>query len=488
MQKYLSWLRTPYWLNNFPKYLLAAVLIIVCLYPKFPFIRISGTYVSIRAEDFVILVLGIFTLAKVFLDLRRFLNDKIIIAFLLFFGAGLLSLTSGVFISHTVTPSIALLHFLRRIEYAVPLFALLALNNKDARNNLDYYIKILMIVTVVIFLYGFGQRFYNFPVVDTQNSEYSKGIALRWTPGAHINSTFAGHYDLASYIVLVLPIFTTLFFLTDKRKLKLWLLCAIVPGLWLLGASLSRVSLASWVLASCLSLVLVKKYKETLAIIAAAVLIVLAFPSFLGRYQQLLKIVDTSLFKMEVMAVSSDVSPVAPVSEDRSTSIRLYVEWPRAIMAFYKNPALGTGYSSIGLATDNDYLRTLGEVGLLGLTAFSLIFCRIGKVFWKFIKNRKDFDTLETSYIAGIIGAVVGTFLTAIFIDVFEASKFATIYWLLIGYAVILVRNEAPQPNGRGIFSQASSGAESLRSEASSLQSASSRSRCFAKGDKQYEP
>jgi len=435
MQKYLSRL------NNFLKYLLAGVLIFVCLYPKFPFIRIPGISVSVRAEDFLLLVLAVVTLAKIFKNFRRFLNDKIMIAFLLFFSVGLISLISGVFVSHTVTLSIALLHLFRRVEYAVPLFAALVLFQKSARGNLDYYIKILMIITAIAFLYGFGQRYFNFPVIDTQNSEYAKGVALRWTSGAHINSTFAGHYDLASYVVLVLPIFTTLFFLTDKRKLRFWLLGVIGPGLWLLGASLSRVSLASWVLASCLSLILVKKYKATLAIIAVAALIVLAFPSFLGRYQQLLKIVDVSPFKIEVMAASINPSPT-PVSEDRSTSIRLNVEWPRALMAFYKNPLLGTGYSSIGLATDNDYLRILGEVGLLGLAGFGLIFCRIGKVLWKFIKNSKEFDILETSYMAGITGAVIGTFLTATFIDIFEASKFATSYWLLVGYAVVLVRNK----------------------------------------------
>ena len=43
---------------------------------------------------------------------------------------------------------------------------------------------------------------------------------------------------------------------------------------------------------------------------------------------------------------------------------------------------------------------------------------------------------------------------------------------------------EAPLPNGRGIFSQASSGAESLRRETSSLSSTTLRSGHFAKGDK----
>ena len=72
-----------------------------------------------------------------------------------------------------------------------------------------------------------------------------------------------------------------------------------------------------------------------------------------------------------------------PVFEDRSTNIRLNVEWPRAIRAFSKNPLLGTGYSSISLATDNDYLRALGEVGFLGFISFSLIFVKLIEVLIK---------------------------------------------------------------------------------------------------------
>lgn len=445
MQKFLSRL------NNFPKYLVAAVATIVILYPKFPFIHIPGTSVSIRIEDFLVLVLGLLTLLKILPNLRKFLGDKVITAFLLFFAAGLVSLLAGVFISHTVSVSIATLHLLRRIEYAVPLFAVFAFFQKDPRTNLDFYIKILMIITFVAFLYGFGQRYFNLPIVDTQNDEYSKGIALSWTPGAHINSTFAGHYDLASYIVLVLPIFTTLFFLTKGWKLKLPLLLVSLFGLWLLGASLSRISLASWVIASSIPLILVKKYKAIAAIVVAAILVVLAFPSFLGRYQQLLKIVYLPSPKIEVMAADTlparqtplPVVPTPiPVVEDRSTSIRLNVEWPRAISAFCKNPLLGSGYSSIGLATDNDYLRALGEVGILGFLAFTLIFIRIGKILWAYLKNIGKFDDLETSFLAGILGSVVGILLTAVFLDIFEASKFAMTYWFLIGYAVVLVRNK----------------------------------------------
>jgi O-antigen ligase len=102
---------------------------------------------------------------------------------------------------------------------------------------------------------------------------------------------------------------------------------------------------------------------------------------------------------------------------------------------------LGTGYSSIGLATDNDYLRMLAETGILGLLAFGLIFFRIGKVFAKAFPLREKLSGIELAYIVGMIGAIIGTFVIAFFIDLFEASKFATIFWLLLGLALNVIKN-----------------------------------------------
>lgn len=417
---------------NLSKYLIAAVLVIVVLFPKFPFIRIPGIYVSVRLEDFLLLALAIVTALKFIKNFRRRIKDKIFIAFVLFFGVGLVSLIAGAYLTQTVSPAIGLLHLLRRVEYAVPLFAVLTLFSRDeARRNLDFYIKVLLIVVLVAFIYGLGQRYLSFPVVDTQNDEYSKGVALLWTPGAHINSTFAGHYDLAAFIVLVLPIFSTLFFIAPDLKTRYLALGANLAGLWLLGASLSRVSLVAWMAAASIPLLILKKYKGLVFIFAAAILIVIAFPSLLGRYQRF----------FSVYAQSSSPVPTV-VNEDRSTSIRLNVEWPRAVRALTKNPLIGTGYSSIGLATDNDYLRSLGEVGILGFAAFVLIFVRIGSELYIFLGKKDEYSGLEKAFILSIIGSLVGTFATALFIDIFEASKFATIFWLLVGYVLILIRRD----------------------------------------------
>ena len=57
---------------------------------------------------------------------------------------------------------------------------------------------------------------------------------------------------------------------------------------------------------------------------------------------------------------------------------------------------MGTGFSSITLATDNDFLRLLGETGITGFMAFFLIFKRFVEKAWTKLKNLdlKDSGTL----------------------------------------------------------------------------------------------
>ncbi len=100
--------------------------------------------------------------------------------------------------------------------------------------------------------------------------------------------------------------------------------------------------------------------------------------------------------------------------------------------AFYKNPFLGTGYSSISLATDNDYLRLLGEVGLLGLISFLSILIFIFQTLKKSIASNKDQNKLINIAVMGIFIAFI---TSAIFIDVFESSKIAILFWSFIGLA-----------------------------------------------------
>lgn len=122
--------------------------------------------------------------------------------------------------------------------------------------------------------------------------------------------------------------------------------------------------------------------------------------------------------------------PVTKYLLDISLSTRFQVEWPRAIAAFLKNPALGTGPSSLGEATDGDYFRWLGETGLTGTLLFLGIIFEIMRTIW--IKMKRV--TKKISYLFyGFLFGTIGLLANASYIDVFEASKVAYTFWLVSG-------------------------------------------------------
>jgi hypothetical protein len=430
------------------KSLVAAIVLAVPLFPKFPFIRVPGTFVSIRLEDFLIAVSFVAFLVIIRPKAALIVKKPIFRAIVLFLLVGLLSVLSSVIITNTTLPHISFLHWARRVEYFIPFFiGFYAIRNKQ---NLEFIIKLLMLVILISFLYGVGQKHFNLPVIITQNLEYSKGIALRWAPGSHISSTFAGHYDMAAFLVMVLPIIVTCFFVLKGIKTKISLLTIYFFGLWLLVNSASRISLVSFVFSAALALMLVKKYREIVLVILTSIVFIGFSSNLIERYQSIINVSTKRIptINMVVVPVYAEEKAATinngeiPIIEDRSTSIRLNVEWPRAIRAFTKNPLLGTGYSSITLATDNHYLRLLGEVGILGFMSFFLIFAHIIMVFLKILPLDNYYNGITLAFMAGIIGSLPGIFLNAVFIDVFEASKFAIMFWLLIGIAVYMAQNK----------------------------------------------
>ena len=435
------------------KYGIAAILIVIPLYPKFPFLKIPGTYVSVRIEDFLIFALALLFVVFFFKELPQLLKNRLESSVLIFILIGFVSLLSGVLVTRTAVPSIAVLHWLRRIEYFVPMGIGILYFKRYGVVDLEFFIKALMMTIVVVFIYGFGQMYYSWPVIITQNNEYAKGIALRWVAGSQLNSTFAGHYDLATFLVFSLPIFISLFFVMKGLWSRISLAVVTLSGLWLLANTASRISIVSYLLAAVVSLLLLKKYKAIILTLAVSLMVFSLTGSVIDRYSQVVtvyyqrivtkfkvKAADTVGLPQRRENINSQPTPI-PVFEDRSTSIRLNVEWPRALRAFKKNPLLGTGYSSITLATDNDFLRLLGEVGILGFLSFLLIFSNICNLVKKMISNLSKFDGVELAFAVSFIGGLIGIFVNALFIDIFEASKFAIIFFLITGLFVSLVRN-----------------------------------------------
>lgn len=442
------------------KYLVASLILAIPLYPKFPFISVPGTYVSIRIEDFIIGLIVLVWFVNILPNLKDFLHNRLTQSFIIFFIVTAVSVFSAVYLTQTAPLGLGVLHWARRVEYMICFF--IAMSAVRSKQDLLFYIKCLCLVALYATVYGIGQKYFNLPIVTTQNSEYSKGLALEYISGGHLVSTFAGHYDLANFLLIVLPVLYLLLVSPVAKNIfsKIAIFVTISSGLWLLVNTASRISILSYFVGVSLSLFLFKKARLIPIFVIFSLIFIASSSSLISRYTQVFEVYFQKYINISQVQIVHDASaqgipsvpkptnlpspsPLAPaveVVEDRSTSIRLNVEWPRAIRAFTKNPLLGTGYSSITLATDNDYLRMLGEVGILGFLSFVLIFLNIGKVFLMNIKKLQGKD-LISAYSIGIIGAVVATLINAVFIDVFEASKSAILFWICLGLAVGALKN-----------------------------------------------
>jgi len=142
------------------------------------------------------------------------------------------------------------------------------------------------------------------------------------------------------------------------------------------------------------------------------------------------------------------------LEKELSLCIRQETLWPRAIEGFLTNPLTGSGYATLTKenvdqfteadSTDNNFLRTLGETGILGFATF---YGCIGIILYITARHIRDRDYIVSGYSIGLLGGSIGLLLNAVYIDVFAASKVAQSYWaiagLLLGYLAIRQREQA---------------------------------------------
>ncbi len=471
---------------NFLSLGVIALLLFIPLYPKFPMFNVSGTYVAIRAEDFLVALVLLLWLFDQIITGFPTLKDRVGKLILLYWLVGLLSLVSAIFITKNIVPHLAILHFLRRVEYMSLFFVSLA--SLRSTRNVRSYGLVIFLATLGVIVYGLGQKFLGWPVISTMNEEFSKGMILRLTEWARINSTFAGHYDLAAFLVMILPLTAGFFFGTKSRLKKTGLLLLGLASLYLLILTASRVSFVAYLIAITFVLLSLKKYWWVGPVLAVSLVGMLLSEDIAQRYALTFNInlsalsskiphratqptltptplptptptptpeakISSTSAQTRPKKITPTPTPVATASAEveewkpttelavqYSSGIRFNVEWPRSLRAFAKNPFLGTGYSSVTLATDNDYLRLLAETGLLGFLSFLLIFLEIARQVKVFLKTAKP--GFKKALVAGLGGSALGLLANAIFIDVFESSKVAFIFWLLMGILVGLMKKE----------------------------------------------
>lgn len=485
------------WIDeNILKILVFGYIFLIPLYPKLPLQMVNYTYIAIRVEDIYVGIVALIFLIQ-FLRRKVKINWKFAMLFGIFWFAVFASYLYGYYVQKTVILNhLGFLHAARRIEYMLIFFV--AYTSIRSKKDVMVYLRLIFSVLAIVCVYGIGQKFLGWPAVQTMNPEYAKGYILVLDATARISSTFAGHYDLAAYLIFLMPILLG-YFIWSKNKIYFALFILTLATMILTS---SRASYLSYLGSIVLFLLTIRKFKLLIIVLVATAILTPFSENLTSRltrtFQQTQIFVDpitrevivpkdvrpdnlpvgdfgskvnlktiptpnknikidakskklakeqiresvitdadqsgTKLTEDEISAlvdkIFSTQIPVERYLADISLSTRFQVEWPRAIKALKMNPLLGAGPSALGEATDGDYFRWLGEMGLFGTLAFVTILSEIVRQIWKKIKKiSKDDSYFYYGFLFGMFGLLVN----ASYIDVFEASKVAYTFWLLAG-------------------------------------------------------
>ncbi|NCN87289.1 MAG: YfhO family protein [Candidatus Pacebacteria bacterium] len=473
-------------------YLTAFLFVFIPLYPKLPLADIiPGYLVRVRLEDIFVFLIGIVWAVQWFRKKIKW-DTFFFWAIVGYLVIGLASIFSGIFLNKTIPGELlhigkSGLHFIRYAEY-FSLFVVAFAGLTDQK-QLNTFFKLLIGIIIIITVYGAGQKYLEWPLYSTMNREYSKGQALTLGEGARVQSTFGGHYDLAAYMVIVLPIIFAYLLYNKSIRVKIFLGLIELGGIWMLLLSGSKTSLLAYGLSH---LVIILNYLRlqklnwqklskyfvgllvTLIVLSTAVFTLnkemattfldlsLKIPvvgQLVGQfytsdtdtskpkdwtntepiYEEKIITLDNGDKAIEYVEKKLDWSPNA-VKYGISMGIRLDELWPNAITGLRRNIYLGSSYANLNKkalneftdsdSTDNNFLRTLGETGLLGFFSFYSIIILLLLV----LKNSSPKPlTPSFVYSQAFIGSTIGLLFNAIYIDVFAASKIAFIYWLIAG-------------------------------------------------------
>ncbi len=272
------------------------LLMFIPLYPKIPILDVRNTWVYIRAEDFVVLAVLAFWTILLFKKKVTF-KTPLTLPILVFWIIGAIATIHGVILifpkTANIFPNVAFLAFLRHVEYMSLFF--IAYSSMRDKKFLGAVVFVLALTLVLVVGYGIAQRYAGLPAYLTMNEEFAKGIPIRLSSLSRVPSTSAGHYDLAAYLVLILPILASLVFGFRNWFVKIALAASVILGFGLLFMTVSRVSF--FVLLVALFVVLFFQ-KKRFAILTLPVVVFFAFlfltlePTLLSRFSNTIREVN----------------------------------------------------------------------------------------------------------------------------------------------------------------------------------------------------
>lgn len=326
------------------------------------------------------------------------------------------------------------LFLFRKVEYV--LMCILAYQLIRDRDNGKTIIKIIDRTLPILMIIGFLQLTGH--VGGFIQGYYAPDVSWR------IPSTFSGPYEYSAYLVLITPIYLYRLIYNRKVLSSLIVLPMIFVSLYFTQARISIVAFGVILL-----LFFMFSRRMLYRSISISVIVIGCIFFLLSQSSSLSSILPERFSTVNIsdMVLQTKIAmkqadfdrfleygyTVYNVGDDMSFSMRIG-KWADMLDGFSRSPILGVGLSVTTEAVDGNYIRYLAESGILGFSLWLILIYRILKISKSIKTANKDLLLMKNAVFFGTFGLLV----MAIFIDIFEASKIAMIYWFFIGVLIKL--------------------------------------------------
>jgi len=369
--------------------------------------QLPGRDITVRFDDILLAIITFTWFAKTAINkgLALFIKTPLNKAIGVYILVCLISTLRGVALGFVI-PEKGLFYVLRYIEYF--LLFILVVNHVHSRKQIKFFLTSLFVTCALVSVYGITLIPQGIRVSAPFEGETGEP------------NTFGGYL----LFILCLALGLLLKNVTDRTKISLFCLLALIffPFLY----TLSRASYMA-IIFSFLVLIIMTKRKLVLitTMTAIAVLIIVIRP------ESVVSRVEYTFQKKQPQLVK-----IFNVYLDPSASARIF-SWQDSFEAWKERPILGRGISGHGFI-DGQYIRTLPEIGAIGLLALLWLFWVIFKHSILIYKKMDEefYKGLTLGFIAGFIGLAFHAVTANTFIMIRTMEPF----WFVAGIIMMLPR------------------------------------------------
>jgi O-antigen ligase len=378
------------------------------LSPEFALGSIKGREVVLRMDDILLLVVFFGWLAR--LAVRKELgilrptplNRPILIYVSICLIATLLGAIKGY-----VRLTTSIFYFLKYFEYYL-LFFMVA-HNIEEKRQVKIFVFLLIFVSFIISAYAWKLHF--------------SGVA-------RVTAPFEGMGEantLGGYLLLIMMVIVGLLLNSPSNNTRVFLLFVLSFAFPAFIFTLSRGSWFGFIPASITLMILTRKGRAMFMLVTLMFFLASAiiFPEYIYK-----RIASTFAPEREFIFLGKRITL------DASAAARIDI-WKYGFREWKKAPLLGRGVGTPTPVVDNQYVRVLIEVGIIGLMAFFWIIIAIVKSSLFTLEKMKD-DNFTSGLTAGFIAGLIGLLIHAFSAETFIIIRIMEPFWFLAAIVVTL--------------------------------------------------